>query len=66
MDEPQLDFTIRPSPAGGWSVYKNGQLAAEVATLALALETLAALRDQLASGTDSTFTLECRDLDSGD
>jgi outer membrane murein-binding lipoprotein Lpp len=59
MDE----LTIRPFPAGGWSVYKNGRLAAEVATLALALETLAALRDQLAPGTNATSE---RDLNAGD
>jgi hypothetical protein len=54
MDEPHVDFTIRPSP-GGWSVYKDGLFAAEVATLALALEKLEALRTELVPGTKSTL-----------
>jgi hypothetical protein len=54
MADAIVDFIIRAS-AGGWSVYKDGQLAAEVVTLALALTKLDALRSELLPGTRATL-----------
>lgn len=57
MDDAKVDLKVRPSK-GGWAVFRDGVLTAEVETLALALEAIEQLRKKLS--TRSGLVVEMR------